>query len=131
MSESEEGGGEIKLRFRIEQLPDGTFAGRSEDPKVEVKGATPQEVQRKIEQMTSSGILKRLGVDFSTSISGPGIEVTLKQREPSATPGVEVSGREPLTSAPFDATSFRPQQILKTLLAVGALVYFAMLVFQC
>jgi hypothetical protein len=112
---------QFQLEFKIEQLPDGTFVGRCEQPKFEIKGATPQEVQQKIEQSMASGIMKRLGIDMSASLSGPGIQVTLTQHEKSETPRVQLGGQMPLTGEAFDASSFRAQGLLKFLLIVGLL----------
>lgn len=121
MIEFEQRGAQFTLEFKIEQLPDGSFVGRSEKPKIEVKGATPQEVQEKIREMTTSGIMKRLGFDFSTTMSGPGIQVTLHQHAPGETPRVQVGGQMPLTGEPFDASSFRVQGVLKLLAIAGLL----------
>src|SRR3954471_7800220 len=83
----------FKLSFRIEQLPDGTFVGKSDNPKLEIKGATPQEVQQKIQQSMGSRIVERLGIHLAAAVTGDSIEVT----------GTKDSGNAPppgLTGAP-------------------------------
>src|SRR3954471_5663461 len=83
----------FKLTFRIEQLPDGTFVGKSDNPKLEIKGATPQEVQQKIQQSMGSRIVEKLGIHLAAAVTGDGIEVT----------GTSDSGNAPapgLTGAP-------------------------------
>src|SRR4051812_29842694 len=83
----------FKLTFRIEQLPDGTFVGKSDNPKLEIKGATSQEVQQKIQQSMGSRIAEKLGIHLAAAVTGDGIEVT----------GTSDSGNAPaprLTGAP-------------------------------
>src|SRR4051794_38408785 len=87
--------GQFKLTFRIEQLPDGSFVGRSDNPKLEIKGATPQEVQQKIQQSMGSRIVERLGIHMAVAIIGNGVEVTGTKDAPT-----------PETSAAPDAPSF-------------------------
>lgn len=112
---------EFRLEFKIEQLPDGTFVGRCEQPRFEVKGATPQEIQQKLQKSLLSGIFRRMGVDVQARLSGPGIHVTLRSENAGETPRVQLSGQMPLTNEPFDASSFRLEGLLKLLL-VGTII---------
>src|SRR3954447_23428255 len=66
----------FKLTFRIEQLPDGTFVGKSDNPKLEIKGATPQEVQQKIQNSMGSRIIEKFGIHLAAAVTGDGVEVT-------------------------------------------------------
>ncbi|MDP9269122.1 MAG: hypothetical protein M3P27_12460 [Acidobacteriota bacterium] len=145
--------GEFKLTFRIEQLPDGTFVGRSDNPKLEITGATPQEVQQKIQHSMGARFVERLGIHLTTNVTGSGVEVTATKNTPGAadapaagssapavfsshvssanvfsSPQSEVSGTEPITAEPIDAGSLRAQRLLGTLLglaiALGMLWWF-------
>ena len=135
---------EFKFEFKIEQLPDGTFVGRSENPKLEIKGASPQEIQQKIQSMMGSGILKRLlGVDMSTAMTGKGIEVSM-HKSGDVNDGLKLSldavfrhnqqlqqqpeqpqlGRAPEA---FDAGSVRAQEAMKWivgLLLLGGMAWW-------
>ena len=121
---------EFKFEFKIEPLPDGTFVGRSENPKLEIKGSSPQEIQQKIQQMMGSGILKRLlGVDMTTAMTGKGIEVKMERsgdadqqklslnamfRMGSPTDAPKLGSTDPQMTTPeaFDAGSVRSQRFL-------------------
>jgi len=83
----------FKLTFRIEQLPDGTFVGKSDNPKMEIKGATPQEVQQKIQHSMGARIIERFGIHLAASVTGNGVEVTGTVDTPSAgDPNAQPSG---------------------------------------
>lgn len=122
---------EFKFEFKIEPLPDGTFVGRSENPKLEIKGSSPQEIQQKIQSMMGSGILKRLlGVDLTTAMTGKGIEVSMHQ-SPDQGEGVKLSlaavlrhhdePQQPPAATPeaFDAGSVRSQRLLAWLVVLA------------
>ncbi|HSE48535.1 MAG TPA: hypothetical protein VLA96_04945 [Terriglobales bacterium] len=136
---------EFKFEFKIEPLPDGTFVGRSENPKLEIKGASPQEIQRKIQEMVGSGILKRLlGVDMTTAMTGKGIEVTMERAgdaeqqklslnamfrlgSPSEAPKLGATDAQMTSPEAFDASSVRAQKLLfwvVVLALVGAVVWW-------
>src|SRR3954469_7600087 len=133
----------FKLTFRIEQLPDGTFVGKSDNPKLEIKGATPQEVQQKIQQSMGSRIVEKLGIHMAVAITGDGVEVTGTKdasggevttaappdaptfaapifRVDSRPNDVEISGTTPITADPIDAGSIRSQKLLAALLVIAA-----------
>lgn len=140
----EPGHATFKLTFRIEQLPDGTFVGKSDNPKLEIRGATPQEVQQKIQQSMGSRIVERLGIHMAVAVTGEGIEVTGTKDAPApdTDPGVpaapvvsttpsfaapvfrsndaEISGTAPITPEPIDAGSLRTQRLLGVLLVIAA-----------
>ena len=141
----ESGHSEFKLSFRIEQLPDGTFVARCDNPKLEIKGATPQEVQQKIEHSMGSRFVERLGIHLTASVTGSGLEVVATKDTPGAaaagppgeaapprpqssafpdnvfaTSAAEISGTEPITAEPIDAGSVRTQKLLGGLLALAA-----------
>ncbi|MBI2678987.1 MAG: hypothetical protein HYX28_09420 [Candidatus Koribacter versatilis] len=133
----------FKMTFRIEQLPDGTFVARSDNPKLEIKGATPQEVQQKIQHSMGSRIVERLGIHMAVAVTGEGIEVsgTKDAPAPDTAPGLptpagsaapsfaapvfrtsdaEISGTAPITPGPIDAGSLRAQRLLAALLVLAA-----------
>ena len=139
---TEPGKSQFKMTFRIEQLPDGTFVGKSSSPKLEIKGATPQEVQQKIQNSMGARLVERLGLHLSAAVTGNGVELTATQDTPganahpaagSASPGkfsspssafssssaAEISGTEPITAEPIDAGSVRAQRLLGILLGLA------------
>src|SRR3954469_16715610 len=75
----------FKLTFRIEQLPDGTLVGKSDNPKLEIKGATPQEVQQKIQNSMGARIVEKFGIHLAAAVTGDGVEVT-GTADPAAAP---------------------------------------------
>src|SRR3954468_18840084 len=87
----------FQMTFRIEQLPDGTFVGKSDNPKLEIKGATPQEVQQKIQQSMGSRIVEKLGIHMAVAITGDGVEVTGT---------MDAAGGEATSAAAPDAPAF-------------------------
>ena len=134
---------EFKFEFKIEPLPDGTFVGRSENPKLEIKGASPQEIQQKIQQMVGSGILKRLlGVDMTTAMTGKGIEVKMERSgdaeqqklslnamfrlgSPSEAPKLGATDAQMTSPEAFDAGSVRAQEALKWIIGLVVLAGMA------
>src|SRR2546423_9972985 len=100
----EPGKSQFKMTFRIEQLPDGTFVGRSDDPKLEIKGATPREVQQKIQQSMGSRIVERLGIHLGVAVTGNGVEVTGRTDAPAP----ETSAASAPTTPGFAAPVFKP-----------------------
>src|SRR3954463_9031302 len=137
----------FKLSFRIEQLPDGTFVGKSDNPKLEIKGATPQEVQQKIQQSMGSHFIEKLGIHMAAAVTNDGVELTgtkdgaspgspgssdapgftppafrsaESQRPQFQTREPEISGTAPITAEPIDAGSVRTQKLLGALLVIAA-----------
>ncbi len=126
---------EFKMQFRIEQQPDGTFVGISDQPHLEIKGATREEVLKKIQDSLGSQIMQKLGRDLSATLGGSGVQVKVNKHISitrknadgtvemmSPTPDAEISGTTPITSAPIDGGASRGTVLLRWLAAIIVLV---------
>jgi hypothetical protein len=131
---------EFKMEFKIEQEPDGTFVGRSEQPKLEIRGATREEVLKKIQDSLGSRVLEKLGMAATAALDGSGVHVTVNKkisvvrRNADGTKSelfstgnsspAEISGTAPITAAPIDAPG-RGATFLRWVLGLAVLLGMA------
>jgi len=137
---------EFKMNFRIEQQPDGTFVGISDQPHLEIKGATREEVLQKIKESMGSRILEKLGMEASAALEGSGIQVKVNRRMTVTKVNPDGSKSEifsaggsssptgangmPVLPKPIDAGSFISQELITAFLvlaAIGMLVWWFLL----
>ena len=129
---------EFKLQFKIAQQPDGTFLGVSEQPHLEIRGATHDEVLKKIQDSLGSQIMQKLGLDLSAELTGSGVQVKLNKRvsitrknadgtvemlRPAGDAPEETPTTMPVTAAPIDAPG-PGAELLKSV--IGLLVLIAL-----
>ncbi len=133
---------EFRMDFKIEQEPDGTFVGRCEQPKLEIRGATREEVLQKIQQSLGSRILEKIGMEASAALEGSGIHVKVNKRmtvtkvhpdgtrsEIFSSGSSSPSGADgtPMLPKPIDTGSFLSQELITAFLvlaAIGLLVWW-------
>ncbi len=129
---------EFKMNFRIEQEPDGTFLGICDQPHLEVRGATREEVMQKIQQSIGSRILEKLGMEAQAMTEGSGVQVkinkkmTVTRMRPDGTTEIVSSSSSPSSGGPMlpkpiDTGSFISQELITAFLVlsvIGLLVWW-------
>jgi hypothetical protein len=127
---------EFKVFFRIEQRPDGTFVAKSEQPPIEISGATREEIERKVQEKLQEMVAQQVGVGLPGQFgaaTGDGLQITVNKRfnvtdlTSRGTSGgpAELSGTVPITAAPIDAGPSRAQSLFKALLGLIVLLALA------
>ena len=131
---------EFKMQFKIEQQPDGTFLGRCDQPHLEIRGATHEEVLKKIQESLGSRLLGMLGMEATAALEGSGVHVTVNKRisvvrrnadgtveDLTPSSSTEAPERTPTLPKPIDTGSFVSQELITAFLVlsvIGLLVWW-------